>query len=88
MCSILSIIRRSFSCISPYKVIPLETLETCTICLEPMYKDLYSFECTHKFHIKCALTWISAHGSATCPLCRVQDSDKNIFNAVVRFISI
>ena len=67
------------------KVIPLENLEDCPICLEPMYKDLYVFKCKHKYHMICALKWV--HKNQTCPLCRHLETKDNILKTVLKMIS-
>lgn len=46
-------------------------IPTCTICLEPMLKDLASFQsCGHVFHYNCAINCHS--NSRKCPNCRVR----------------
>ena len=67
------------------KVIAVDTLDICVICLEPMYNDLYILECSHQFHFKCGLTWCSQNQH--CPLCRREISKDKILSAVVRYIS-
>ena len=67
------------------KVIPLDALDKCPICLEPMYRDIYKFDCQHAFHTKCGLQWLSRNRS--CPLCRVPVSEREVLTAVVRYIS-
>ena len=69
----------------PRKVIPLDNLDDCPICLEPMYKDLYIFECKHTCHMKCGLTWVSRNQS--CPLCRHVETKDNILKAIVKVMS-
>ena len=67
------------------KIVPLDSLETCAICREPMYKNLYTFECEHVFHSHCALRWLDK--SQTCPLCRRDESRQSIVAGVLAYLS-
>ncbi|MAD23024.1 MAG: hypothetical protein CMO44_02485 [Verrucomicrobiales bacterium] len=67
------------------KIIPMDKFNTCVICLEPMYKNLYIFECNHTFHMMCALKWINTN--QTCPLCRNIESRENILTTILKQIS-
>ena len=42
----------------------------CMICLDVIREsyNLYSLECSHKYHTKCIIDWFRS-GSKTCPLC-------------------
>ena len=42
--------------------------EDCSICFEPMQKQVMQLYCTHQFHVKCIRKWFKTH--ATCPNCR------------------
>lgn len=66
------------------KIIPIEALEKCSICLDPMYKDVHIFKCGHYVHTRCGLEWM-AH-ARTCPLCRSHISDQEVLTAVVRYL--
>ena len=72
-------------CFHRQKVIPIEKLAICAICIEPMYKNLYIFDCSHRFHMLCALNWINRNQS--CPLCRNKESRDNILKTVIEKIS-
>lgn len=67
------------------KVVPLDNLNDCPICLEPMYNNLYVFECKHTCHIKCGLRWVDTNQS--CPLCRNKETRDNILKTVVKLMS-
>ena len=67
------------------KVIPIDKLDICPICIEPMYKNLYIFDCNHTFHMMCALKWINQN--QTCPMCRNKESKENILNTIIKRIS-
>lgn len=44
-------------------------MNTCPICLDPIYKNSFTiFECKHKFHKKCFKKWYSNNNN--CPYCR------------------
>ena len=67
------------------KIVPIDNLDTCAICFEKMYKNLYIFDCGHTFHMICALTWVNT--KQTCPLCRNVETRENILNTVIKRIS-
>ena len=67
------------------KVIAVDSLDNCSICLEPMYRNLYILECNHRFHAECGLKWVAINQH--CPLCRRAISKDHILGAVVGYIS-
>ena len=42
--------------------------DTCNICFEPIFKQLYVTKCNHKFHHGCIYPWLMRKN--TCPTCR------------------
>lgn len=67
------------------KVIPLDALDKCPICLDPMYKDVHTFSCKHSVHIKCGFQWLVRN--RTCPICRKYVEDSNILRAIVTYLN-
>ena len=49
------------------------SLDNCTICLEPMRagQQKQSLTCGHLFHDACITPWLNLNANNTCPTCRV-----------------
>ena len=50
-----------------------EHYKSCSICLEPMKKDISKLPCNHKFHKNCINQWtfsVNQNNSNLCPMCR------------------
>lgn len=39
----------------------------CSICLEPLLKNVYALPCAHVYHEKCIREWMKK--SHSCPIC-------------------
>jgi len=42
----------------------------CTICLEPLFKDLQVTSCGHVYHRTCIYRWLDAADECSCPNCK------------------
>lgn len=69
-----------------YKIVPIDALETCTICLDPIGKNKCRLDCGHEFHVKCILQWVGTSNN-TCPICRQKIQDQKTLFLVVQLIS-
>ena len=53
-------------------------METCSICVEPIYSERVRLDCGHTFHSSCAIQWFR-YNHTSCPLCR-SDSVESRWN--------
>ena len=69
------------------KVLALDNLNNCSICLDIMHEKLYiiELECNHRFHAGCILKWVTQN--QCCPLCRSTISKDLILTSVLDYIS-
>ena len=52
----------------------IENKGNCSICLEPMIKDIIKLECNHYYHKDCAEEWL-CKCSNKCPICKSEISE-------------
>lgn len=60
-----------------------DLLEECSICLEPMIKEIAILSCLHEYHLKCISDWITKYkinqiNNYKCPLCNNDTFEINL----------
>eukprot|EP00946_MAST-07B_sp_MAST-7B-sp1_P003938 g3938.t1 len=52
----------------------------CTICYEPMQRNLSACPCGHVFHFHCILRWLGDPKHRQCPQCRVACHERDLIS--------
>lgn len=60
-----------------------DLLEECSICLEPMIKEIAILTCRHEYHLKCISDWITKYkmnqiNNYKCPICNNNTFEINL----------